>query len=89
MVAFYPIVIGSALVGWIGPWVVLVVLAIPKLIEVLRVYAKPRPAEPPPNYPVWPLWFVAAAFVHTRRAGATLILGLVLNIVLPYRLPWL
>jgi 1,4-dihydroxy-2-naphthoate octaprenyltransferase len=88
MIAFYPIVIGSALVGFIGPWVMLVLLGIPRLIEVLAVYNRPRPAEPPPNYPVWPLWFVSAAFVHTRRAGALLILGLLLNVVIPLRLPW-
>jgi hypothetical protein len=37
----------------------------------------------------WPLWFVGGAFIHTRRAGATLILGLLLNIFLPVTLPWL
>jgi 1,4-dihydroxy-2-naphthoate octaprenyltransferase len=88
MIAFYPIVVGSALVGFIGPWVMLVLLGLPRLIEVLRVYNRPRPAEPPPDYPVWPLWFVSAAFVHTRRAGALLILGLLLNVVIPLRLPW-
>jgi len=31
---------------------------------------------------------VSAAFVHTRRAGALLILGLLLNVVIPLRLPW-
>lgn len=30
-------------------------------------------------YPVWPLWYVAAAFVLTRGAGALFVLGLVLN----------
>jgi 1,4-dihydroxy-2-naphthoate octaprenyltransferase len=25
---------------------------------------------------VWPLWFAPIAFLHTRRAGALLILGL-------------
>ncbi|MGH2455283.1 MAG: prenyltransferase [Candidatus Limnocylindria bacterium] len=88
MLAFYPIVIGSALVGFIGPWVMLVVLGIPRLLEVLTVYGRPRPDEPPPDYPVWPLWFVSAAFVHTRRAGALLILGLLANILVPLRLPW-
>jgi hypothetical protein len=32
---------------------------------------------------------VSAAFVHTRRAGGLLILGLFLNAILPHvRLPW-
>ncbi len=89
MIAFYPIVIGSALVGLIGPWVLLVVLAIPRLIQVLRQFSKPRPETPPQSYVGWPLWFVGGAFLHTRRAGATLILGLLLNVVLPVSLPWL
>jgi 1,4-dihydroxy-2-naphthoate polyprenyltransferase len=89
MVAFYPIVVGAALVGWIGPFVILVILGLPRLGEVLRVYERPRPAEPPPDYPIWPLWFVSAAFVHTRRAGGLLIVGLLLNALLPQvRLPW-
>jgi 1,4-dihydroxy-2-naphthoate octaprenyltransferase len=88
MVAFYPIVIGAALVGWIGPWVGLVVLGIPRLLSVLRTFSKPRPETPPHAYVGWPLWFVGAAFVHTRRAGGLLALGLLLNALLPVRLPW-
>jgi 1,4-dihydroxy-2-naphthoate octaprenyltransferase len=88
MIAFYPIVIGAALVGFIGPWVMLVILGIPRLLEVLATFSRPRPDEPPPGYEVWPLWFVSAAFVHTRRAGALLILGLLLNVFIPLELPW-
>jgi 1,4-dihydroxy-2-naphthoate octaprenyltransferase len=88
MVAFYPIVLGAALVGWIGPWVALVVLGIPRLSAVLRTFSRPRPETPPRAYVGWPLWFVGAAFVHTRRAGGLLALGLLLNALLPVRLPW-
>jgi 1,4-dihydroxy-2-naphthoate octaprenyltransferase len=89
MIAFYPIVIGSALVGWIGPFVVLVVLGIPLLLRVLGQFSSPRPDMPPHSYVGWPLWFVAGAFGHTRRAGGLLILGLFLNALLPgLRLPW-
>jgi 1,4-dihydroxy-2-naphthoate octaprenyltransferase len=88
MVAFYPIVIGAAMVGFIGPWVALVVLGIPRLVAVLGVFERPRPDEAPPHYPTWPLWFVGFAFVHTRRAGGLLITGLVLNALLPIHLPW-
>jgi 1,4-dihydroxy-2-naphthoate octaprenyltransferase len=88
MIAFYPIVIGSALVGWIGPWVALVILAIPRLVEVLRQYAQPKPDTPPHAYVGWPLWFVGGAFIHTRRAGALLIGGLLLNVLVPVTLPW-
>jgi 1,4-dihydroxy-2-naphthoate octaprenyltransferase len=88
MVAFYPIVVGAAIVGWIGPWVALVVLGIPRLLEVLKTFSKPRPEVAPHSYVGWPLWFVGAAFIHTRRAGGLLVLGLLLNAVVPIRLPW-
>ncbi len=89
MIAFYPIVIGAALVGWIGPWVALVVLGIPRLLSVLRTFSAPRPESPPHSYVGWPLWFVGAAFIHTRRAGGLLVLALILNALLPVTLPWL
>ena len=88
MIAFYPIVIGAVLAGWIGPWVALVVLGIPRLMAVLRVFSVPRPETPPHSYVGWPLWFVGQAFIHTRRAGGLLILGLLLNALLPVHLPW-
>src|SRR5439155_14275134 len=79
MIGFYPIVLGAVLVGWIGPWVALVVLGIPRLLEVLKTFAASRPETPPHSYVGWPLWFVGAAFIHTRRAGGLLVLGLLLN----------
>jgi len=88
MIAFYPIVLGAALVGFIGPWVALVVLGIPRLMGVLQIFSRPKPDVAPHSYVGWPLWFVGAAFVHTRRAGALLIIGLVLNALLPIHLPW-
>jgi 1,4-dihydroxy-2-naphthoate octaprenyltransferase len=88
MVAYYPIIVGAAAVGFIGPWVLLSLLGIPRLIESLRVFSKPKPESPPHSYVGWPLWFVGAAFVHTRRAGALLIVGLFLNALLPIHLPW-
>ncbi len=89
MVAFYPIVLGAAAVGFIGPWVGLVVLCLPRLVTVLRAFSRPRPDSPPQSYVGWPLWFVGFAFIHTRRAGGLLVLGLVLNAILPVHLPWL
>jgi 1,4-dihydroxy-2-naphthoate octaprenyltransferase len=93
MILFYPLVLLAVLAGWTGPWVLLVVLAIPNLISVLKVYNQPKPGEPPPWYPPhgWPLWFVAFAFRHTRLAGALLTVGLLLNVLVPIKLPlpWL
>ncbi len=89
MISFYPIVIGSALIGWIGPFVMLVVLGVPMLIRVLGQFSRPRPDSPPEGYVGWPLWYVGGAFLLTRRAGGLLMLGLLLNALLPgIHLPW-
>jgi 1,4-dihydroxy-2-naphthoate octaprenyltransferase len=90
MIAFYPLTLLAVVVGLLGPWVLLVVLGIPRLLSVLKVFAKPKPLAPPPGYPErgWPLWFVGYAFVHTRRAGGLLTLGLLLNAIVPITLPW-
>jgi len=93
MILFYPLVLLAVLAGWVGPWVLLAVLAIPTLWSVLKVYNQPKPAGPPPWYPArgWPLWFVGFAFRHVRLAGFLLTIGLVLNVLVPVRLPlpWL
>ena len=91
MISFYPLTLLAVAVGLVGPWVLLVVLGIPRLVSVLKVFAQPKPAGPPPGYPErgWPLWFVGWAFVHTRRAGGLLTLGLLLNALVPVTLPWL
>jgi 1,4-dihydroxy-2-naphthoate octaprenyltransferase len=91
MILFYPLTVLLVVVGWVGPWVLLVALAIPRLVSVLKIFAAPKPAAPPDWYPStgWPLWFVGFAFIHTRRAGGLFTLGLVLNALLPVTLPWL
>ena len=88
MILFYPLTIAAVLAGLIGPWVMLILLAVPRLMAVLAVFRQPKPAGPPPGRERgWPLWFVGYAFVHTRRAGGLLTLGLLLNAVLPIPLP--
>ena len=50
-------------------WVLLVVLAgAPRLLKVLRALNRSKPEEKPERYPskIWPLWFSAHAFGHTR-----------------------
>ncbi len=91
MISFYPLTLLAVVVGLVGPWVLLVVLGIPRLLGVLKVFDAPKPAGPPPGYPErgWPLWFVGWAFVHTRRSGGLLTLGLLLNALVPVTLPWL
>ena len=82
MILFYVVTVGLVLTGVLGIWVLIVLAALPMLRRTLAQYSEPKPQTPPPGYPVWPLWYVSGAFVHTRRAGALLVLGLLLNAVL-------
>ena len=83
MVAYYLTVVALVLLDAVGLWVLLVFLALPRLVQVLKTYAQPKPDQPPDNYPVWPLWYVSAAFYHNKLAGGLFVLGLIFNWVLP------
>lgn len=86
MILYYLTVLALVASGMLGIWLLLVALALPRLIEVLGTYRQPKPEEPPEDYPVWPLWFVSAAFYHNKLAGGMFILGLILNLLLPIRI---
>jgi len=81
VVLYYLVVLTLVITEVVGPWVLLVVLALPRLARVIKIYLAPRPSEPPPGYPVWPLWYVSAAFYHNKLAGGLFVLGLILNLV--------
>ncbi|NIM93606.1 MAG: prenyltransferase [Anaerolineales bacterium] len=87
MVAYYLVIVLLVVTGTQAVWLLLVAFAIPRLIRVLKIYLEPKPMEPPENYPVWPLWYVSAAFFHNKLAGGLFILGLILNIIFPFALP--
>jgi 1,4-dihydroxy-2-naphthoate octaprenyltransferase len=83
MVGFYVLVVAAVLAKAM-PWPALVVvLALPRLIKVWPYFRRPPPDEPPADYPVWPLWYAALAWVHVRQAGALLVLGLAIGALLP------
>ncbi len=83
MAGYFVIVLSLVMVGTFGIWTLLTFAAIPRAWEVIRVYSRPRPETPPANYPIWPLWYVAWAFMLTRRAGSLLVLGLLLDLIYP------
>lgn len=64
-----------------GLALLLVLVNLPTLLRLWRVYREPRPGERPEEFPqeVWPLWFSAFAFDHTRKFSGLFLLGLVLN----------
>jgi 1,4-dihydroxy-2-naphthoate octaprenyltransferase len=86
LVGFFVFVVCLVLVGTLGAWTLLVALALPRLWQVLGVYSKPPPAQAPPGYPLWPLWYVSWSFLVTRRAGVLFVLGLLLDAIYPIHL---
>jgi hypothetical protein len=46
------------------------------------VHAKPRPVEPPKEWPAWPTWFSGFAFYHNRLFSNLYILGLLADTLL-------
>ncbi len=87
MWGFYPLVV-ALVAARVYPWPALLCLGgIPTILKVDRVLRAPRPEEKPERFPVWPLWYAAWTFLHTRRVGALLIAGVAIGtIFFPVRL---
>ncbi len=88
MISFYAITAILILTKTVGPWVALTVLALPRLVNALKLYSQPKPEKLPDGTPVGPLWYVAHAFFHNKRAGILFVLGLILNLIVPVTLPF-
>jgi len=86
MVLFFVFVISLVLVGRVGVWALLVIVAAPHLWRALKIYSKPRPESAPPGCAHWPLWYEAPAFSLARIAGLLFLLALFLDALLPLRL---
>src|SRR5580704_7753764 len=89
MVGFYVAVAADVAVGAL-PWPALAAFGgLPLLIRALKALRRPKPEQPPRGFPIWPLWFVAFAFTHTRRAGALLVGGLAVAAIFGIGPHWL
>lgn len=80
----YVLSIALVVTGKVRPPLLLVLLTVPNLITVCRIYCAPKPAHRPPSYPkdIWPLWFSAHAFGHTRLFTSLFLLGILIDCVL-------
>ena len=58
------------------PVILIVFLAGKRLLYAVGVLTKPRPAEPPKEWPGWPTWFSGFAFYHNRLFENLFLLGL-------------
>ena len=80
LLAQYLLCLALVAVGAFG-WPLLLVLVshVPVLPRLFAVYSQPKPEEPPDRSTrtnVWPLWFSAYAFRHTRRFTSLFLLAL-------------
>jgi 1,4-dihydroxy-2-naphthoate polyprenyltransferase len=81
IVGFYTVIAGEALLGII-PWAsLLAFLSLGRAVEVWKKLSGPRPAEPPKDWPIWPLWYVGWCFYLGKLAGGLLIGGLAAEIL--------
>jgi 1,4-dihydroxy-2-naphthoate polyprenyltransferase len=83
--AFFAGIALEVATGVLTPWTLAVFFGIPRAVRVWKVFGQPTPARPPAGYPLWPLWYVAAAFVLIRQVGLLFVAGLALDLLLPLR----
>jgi 1,4-dihydroxy-2-naphthoate octaprenyltransferase len=78
----YALVAGLVMSGAFAWPLLAVFAALPWYVRALRAFCHPRPSAPPAAYPpnVWPLWYAAFAFQHTRRFGGLFLLGLAVDV---------
>jgi 1,4-dihydroxy-2-naphthoate octaprenyltransferase len=70
-------------------WPILLVFLTPVLLKkqerqmIWSIFTHPRPLEMPAEAKeFWPLWYVAAAMLHTRLYGGLFVLGMILQTIL-------
>ena len=83
LISSYLIVIYLILARFFTPVMLLTFLGIPTLVEIWPILSNPKPAEKPEGFPdVWPNYYVAAAFHHTRRFGGLFLIAVVLDTII-------
>ncbi|HEX7542286.1 MAG TPA: prenyltransferase [Anaerolineales bacterium] len=64
------------------PVMLIVFLSGKRLLYAVGALTKPRPAEPPKEWPDWPTWFSGFAFYHNRLFENLFLLGLLADTLL-------
>ncbi len=65
-----------------SPIMLIVLLAGIRWLYAFAALTKPRPTEPPKEWPGWPTWFSGFAFYHNRLFGDLFLIGLLLDTLL-------
>jgi 1,4-dihydroxy-2-naphthoate octaprenyltransferase len=64
------------------PVMLIVFFAGKRLLYAVGALTKPRPTEPPKEWPGWPTWFSGFAFYHNRLFENLFLLGLLADTLL-------
>lgn len=85
LAAQYLSTIGLVLSGAFHWALLLVLFSLSSFWKLTKIYRSPKPSQRPERFPeaIWPLWFSAYAFSHTRKFTSLFVVGLVLDYVLP------
>ncbi len=76
LIAGYYVLLVAAVATRTLPWPALLgLLSMKSAHTVWGPLSKPAPNAKPKGFPVWPLWYAAWTFLHTRNAGAFLVAG--------------
>ena len=67
---------------YFSPVMLIVLFAGKRWLYAFGALTKPRPEEPPKEWPAWPTWFSGFAFFHNRLFGDLFLLGLLLDTIL-------
>lgn len=81
--AMYVVTVVAILAGALTPFALVVFVAAPRALRALQVMSRPAPAEAPPGYVGWPLWYHRVCLVHNRAFGWLYILGLAAGAIWP------
>lgn len=83
MIVVQPILVTWLVLSGVLQWpMLLVLLAIPRIIKVSKVFSKPRPTSRPADFPErgWPTYLASHAFYCNRVSGGLFVLGLIISL---------
>ena len=87
IIAIYLVILYLVFISrYFTPVLLIVLLAGKRALIAVAVHTKPRPDEPPKEWPAWPTWFSGFAFHHNRLFSNLFLLALILDLIL--RLAW-
>jgi len=79
---FYAVIAAEAVSGVIPLASLLALFSLGRAAEVWKQLGQPRPATPPKDWPIWPLWYVGWCFYLGKLAGGLLIGGMAVEILI-------